>query len=57
MLLLRNKLVKSDFFSFSLLQATAERPMGGGFWRNSDSELKLKNRCTGSTYIQENDTV
>ena len=68
--LLRNKLVKSDFFSFSLLpkgqwavayvcttnyhklilmQATAERAMGGGFRRNSDSELKLKNRCTGST--------
>ena len=26
--LLRNKLVKSDFFSFSLPQATAERAMG-----------------------------
>ena len=26
--LLRNKLVKSDFFSFSLPQATAEREMG-----------------------------
>ena len=31
------------------MQATAERAMGGGFRRNSDSELKLKNRCTGST--------
>ena len=33
------------------MQATAERVMGGGFWRNSVSELKLKNRCTGSTWI------
>ena len=24
--------------------------MDGGFRRNSDSELKLKNRCTGSTH-------
>ena len=69
--LLRNKLVKSDFFSFSLpqataeravayvcttnyhklilMQATAERAISSGFRRNSDSELKLKNRCTGST--------
>ena len=69
--LLRNKLVKSDFFSFSLpqataewavayirttnyhklilMQATAETAMGSGFRRNSVSELKLKNRCTGST--------
>ena len=31
------------------MQATAERVMGGGFRRNSVSELKLKNRCTGST--------
>ena len=31
------------------MQATAERAMGGGFWQNSVSELKLKNRCTGST--------
>ena len=31
------------------MQATAERAMGGGFRQNSDSELKLKNRCTGST--------
>ena len=65
--LLRNKLVKSDFFSFSLpqatvcttnyhklilMQATAEREMGGGFRQNSDSELKLKNRCTGSTFTR-----
>ena len=69
--LLRNKLVKSDFFSFSLpqataewavayvlatnynklilMQATAKMAMGSGFRRNSVSELKLKNRCTGST--------
>ena len=33
------------------MQATAERAMDGGFWQNSDSELKLKNRCTGSTKI------
>ena len=33
------------------MQATAERAMGGGFRRNSDSELKLKNRCTGSTGV------
>ena len=73
--LLRNKLVKSDFFSFSLpqatamgsglyyttnyhklilMQATAERAMGSGFRRNSDSELKLKNRCTGSTKMKLN---
>ena len=31
------------------MQATAETAMGGGFRRNSVSELKLKNRCTGST--------
>ena len=31
------------------MQATAERAMGSGFQRNSDSELKLKNRCSGST--------
>ena len=31
------------------MQATAEMAMGGGFRRNSVSELKLKNRCTGST--------
>ena len=31
------------------MQATAKRVMGGGFRRNSVSELKLKNRCTGST--------
>ena len=33
------------------MQATAETAMGGGFRRNSDSELKLKNRCTGSTSV------
>ena len=73
--LLRNKPVKSDFFSFSLpqallkgqwavayirttnyhklilMQATAETAMGSGFRRNSVTELKLKNRCTGSTWI------
>ena len=31
------------------MQATAETAMDGGFRRNSVSELKLKNRCTGST--------
>ena len=31
------------------MQATAEKAMGGGFRQNSVSELKLKNRCTGST--------
>ena len=31
------------------MSATAERAMGGGFQRNSVSELKLKNRRTGST--------
>ena len=31
------------------MQATAEMAMGSGFRRNSVSELKLKNRCTGST--------
>ena len=34
------------------MQATAERVVGGGFRRNSVSELKLKNRCTGSTCIE-----
>ena len=29
--------------------ATAKTAMGGGFWRNTVSKLKLKNRCTGST--------
>ena len=37
------------------MQATAKMAMGGGFRRNSDSELKLKNRCTGSTSIIEQD--
>ena len=46
--LLRNKVVKTVLLSIFLSQATAERVMGGG---NSDSELKLKNRCTGSTRI------
>ena len=41
----------TNYHKLILMQATAERAMGGGFWRNSDSELKLKNRCTGSTYI------
>ena len=39
----------TNYHKLILMQATAERAMGGGFRRNSDSELKLKNRCTGST--------
>ena len=39
----------TNYHKLILMQATAERVMGGGFRRNSDSELKLKNRCTGST--------
>ena len=31
------------------MSATAETAMGGGFRRNTVSELKLKNRRTGST--------
>ena len=34
------------------MSATAERAMGGGFRRNSVSELKLKNRRTGSTWMK-----
>ena len=40
----------TNYHKLILMQATAERAMGGGFRRNSDSELKLKNRCTGSTH-------
>ena len=36
------------------MSATAERAMGGGFRRNSVSELKLKNRRTGSTVAAGN---
>ena len=39
----------TNYHKLILMQATAERAMGGGFRRNSDSEHKLKNRCTGST--------
>ena len=39
----------TNYHKLILMQATAERAIGGGFRRNSDSELKLKNRCTGST--------
>ena len=39
----------TNYHKLILMQATAERAMGGGFRWNSDSELKLKNRCTGST--------
>ena len=39
----------TNYHKLILMQATAERVMGGGFRRNSDSELKLENRCTGST--------
>ena len=35
--------------SQSLHKATAEMAMGGGFQQNTVSELKLKNRHTGST--------
>ena len=38
-----------NYHKLILMQATAERVIGGGFRQNSDSELKLKNRCTGST--------
>ena len=39
----------TNYHKLILMQATAERVMGGGFRRNSVYELKLKNRCTGST--------
>ena len=39
----------TNYHKLILMQATAERAMGGGFRWNSDSELKLKNRSTGST--------
>ena len=39
----------TNYHKLILMQATAKRAMGGGFRRNSDSELKLRNRCTGST--------
>ena len=39
----------TNYHKLILMQATTERAMGGGFRRNSDSGLKLKNRCTGST--------
>ena len=39
----------TNYHKLILMQATAERAIGGGFRQNSDSELKLKNRCTGST--------
>ena len=32
----------TNYHKLILMQATAERAMGGGFRRNSDSELKLK---------------
>ena len=38
----------TNYHKLILMQATAETAMGGGFQRNSVSELKLKNRCTGS---------
>ena len=41
----------TNYHKLILMQATAKRAMGGGFWQNSDSELKLKNRCTGSTQV------
>ena len=40
----------TNYHKLILMQATAERAMSGGFRRNSDSELKLKNRCAGSTF-------
>ena len=40
----------TNYNKLILMQATAERVMGGGFRQNSVSELKLKNRCTGSTH-------
>ena len=40
----------TNYNKLIFMQATAERAMGGGFRRNSVSELKLKNRCTGSTF-------
>ena len=39
----------TNYNKLILMQATAEMAMGSGFRRNSVSELKLKNRCTGST--------
>ena len=39
----------TNYNKLILMQATAETAMGSGFRRNSVSELKLKNRCTGST--------
>ena len=39
------------------MQATAKRVMGGGFRRNSVFELKLKNRCTGSTFAMWSDII
>ena len=45
----------TNYHKLILMQATAEMAMGGGFRRNSVSELKLKNRCTGSTLKRSND--
>ena len=39
--------------SQSLRKATAKTAMGGGFQRNTVSELKLKNRRTGSTDFRD----
>ena len=41
----------TNYHKLILMQATAETVMGGGFQCNSVSELKLKNRCTGSTFM------
>ena len=41
----------TNYHKLILMQATAEMTMGGGFRRNSVSELKLKNRYTGSTFF------
>ena len=39
----------TNYHKLILMEATAETAMGSGFRRNTVSELKLKNRCTGST--------
>ena len=39
----------TDLHTWILMLATAEMAMGDGLWQNTVSELKLKNRCTGST--------
>ena len=47
----------TNYHKLILMQATAKMAMGSGFRRDSVSELKLKNRCTGSTFLSYSSNI